>query len=1469
MNLYKILSLEKFKTLHLFCKNSHALKHILRILFILLAFSHLTEAQIVVSDTADCAPFTDVQFNSTAGVGDWDFGDGASAINTNNAKHTFSKPGTYTVTFSQGGNIVDSQEIIVFGNPNPTFTLTGDSSGCIPFLVPFVDQSTGDGSSSIVDWQWTFGDGGSSSDQNPSYTYALVGEFTVSLIVTDDNGCDSALVIPKLISTSTPPNANFTNSGMTSCSTPLVVDVTNNSTNSSGGTTDLTYLWDFGGGNTSTDMDPTDPTYSTEGALSISLTVTEDGGCSDTYTQNGNIGNPTAAISIADTICLNSPTQFVNNSVGGSSWSWVFSNGTTSSLKNPFATFSTGGIHTATLTASQSGCSHDTTVSFFVQEIIPDFSIVPSYLCEAPWCVEVIQNASGGSDSYTWQFGDGAIDAGDTANHCYLLDTNIYTVYDPIYYNITLTASSKWGCFATATLPDTIYPVSAFFSPDTAKGCAPLEVAFSDSTRSREGIVSWEWDFGDGTTSTLQNPNHIYTDTGHFTTVLIVENAFGCRDTSYPVVITVGEEINLDFTINPTTVCLGDSVTFTDISGSTEIDYWHFGTDGGRSGSCPDQSVQKWAFFNETGQHDVTFSANINGCISDTTISNAVTVQGPSSSFFYNGHCDTPFQYTFDATLGDVESFTWDFGDGTVLNSVDVNDTLINHTYAATGDYTVYFISANATSGCANDTDSLVVHVREVYAEITGDSILCSGIPYSYSSANSIDNYNSCNDGFRWDLGDGTQPIITAGTSHTYQFGDTGVYELRMITKDINLCYDTAYKSVRVAYIDVGFTLSDTEGCLPLAITFTDTSISDTLFTDWNWSFGNGTTSTLQNPTVTYTDVTKSQYEIILTARDSLGCIDADTAYVTPHIPDTNFVVNDRTLCVGDSALFTLSGGAKIASATWDFGDGGSSTDLNPYHTFSTAGDFDVKVTVVDTNGCTGTKTRTLYMEVDDYPTALFMTNVDTNSVICYPVQINFTDTSIVNTFGSRVWDLGVPNPILPSTTVSWNYDQPGTYTTSLIERSSNGCADTLEKTFEIVGPIADFDLSKSAICVGEEITFSIKDSADVATFLWDFGDGTSTSAVDPITHQFTEVPNGGTTNVQLIIWSEDSVCDYVTVKPVNIYEVEARFDFVDSTICDNEQAQFVNNSIGATTYLWNFDNGSTSTVKTPADQNYGVVGKYDVSLIITDNVNGCEDTLVKELEVLPRPTVTATSSAMCFGDSALLGAGGANVYSWDNSTLVDYPDSNSTWSFPAITTTFTVTGTDTNNCSNTASTEVVVFIEPTNKLIEQCYVIGEFIPLGEDYGSTYTYDWTIGETKYLTCTNCAKQTIQIKDEHEDPISFIVEYRDTLGCFVSQDEYQICILDKYTVDVPSAFTPNGAGENDIVYVKGHGIEELFYFRIYNRWGELIFETNDINVGWDGTYKGEAQNMETYIYQAKVRFYNGEFEEKGGSITLIR
>ncbi|MDA9329109.1 gliding motility-associated C-terminal domain-containing protein, partial [Flavobacteriales bacterium] len=261
-------------------------------------------------------------------------------------------------------------------------------------------------------------------------------------------------------------------------------------------------------------------------------------------------------------------------------------------------------------------------------------------------------------------------------------------------------------------------------------------------------------------------------------------------------------------------------------------------------------------------------------------------------------------------------------------------------------------------------------------------------------------------------------------------------------------------------------------------------------------------------------------------------------------------------------------------------------------------------------------------------------------------------------------------------------------------------------------------------------------------------------------------------------------------------------------------------------------------------------------------------DTMIKTLEILPRPIVSATGGEMCFGGSALITASGAMTYSWNDSIEILHPDSSASYAFANQTITYTVTGTDTSGCLDTAQATVTVIKE--QNLIEEreCIVIGETATIGFDYGPGYTYDWTAGPTEFLVCKECAVQTVSIIEE-VDSIEYEVAYSDSLGCFPKVNKYTVCVEDKYTVDVPSAFTPNGAGENNIVYVKGHGVQELVYFRIYNRWGEMVFETNNINEGWNGNYKGQAQDMETFVYQAKVKFYNDTFGEKGGEITLIR
>ncbi len=338
---------------------------------------------------------------------------------------------------------INAYEAVNTGTPPPVAAFSGSpTSGCTPLTVTFTDESTGD----ITSWDWTFGDGGTSTAQNPSYEYTSTGTFTVSLTVTGPGGSDTETKTD-YITVSDVPTAGFTGSP-TSGEVPLTVNFTNTS---SGATS---YLWDFGDTQTSTATNPSH-TYTEAGTFTVTLTATNSCG-SDTETKTDYItvsDVPTAGFTgspISGEVPLT--VTFTNTSSGATSYSWDFGDTQTSTAQNPSHTYTSAGTYTVTLTATNSCGSDD--------EVKIDY--------------------------------------------------------------ITVTCT----------------PPVADFSGSPTSGDAPLTVNFIDMST---GATSWLWDFGDTETSTAQNPNHIYTDSGTYTVTLTVTNACGSDIATKIDYITVTE----------------------------------------------------------------------------------------------------------------------------------------------------------------------------------------------------------------------------------------------------------------------------------------------------------------------------------------------------------------------------------------------------------------------------------------------------------------------------------------------------------------------------------------------------------------------------------------------------------------------------------------------------------------------------------------------------------------------------------------------------------------------------------------------------------------------------------------------------------------------------------------------------------------------------------------------------------------
>jgi gliding motility-associated-like protein len=396
-----------------------------------------------------------------------------------------------------------------------------------------------------------------------------------------------------------------------------------------------------------------------------------------------------------------------------------------------------------------------------------------------------------------------------------------------------------------------------------------------------------------------------------------------------------------------------------------------------------------------------------------------------------------------------------------------------------------------------------------------------------------------------------------------------------------------------------------------------------------------------------------------------------------------------------------------------------------------------------------------------------------------------------------------------------------------------------------------------------------MKNQVDVDTWDWDFG-GVVVAGGTPRKHRFDYYPPGGTNNVILNVFSVGKACSFPITKTINFHDAYANFGINDTTLCANTPLVLTDSSGGADTWQWVIvPNGQTYSTQDPGPISLSTPGNYTIALRISDQASGCKDTLVKEMEVVALPTFTVSSSkSICEGASTVLTATNKpnHTYSWTPTTNLSTPSSSSTNASPLVTTPYTVLVTNADGCSDSKTTTVTVFGPISSFPFDTaCIVAGQTISLGTDLGSNYTYDWTDGDTKNLSCTSCPVTNLKVVEVG----TYVFKVTDKLNCFTSTNSYDICVSPDHTVDVPSAFTPDGDGVNDVIYVDGWGIETLKMFRIFNRWGEVVFESSDIKIGWNGNYKFSPQPSDTYVYQVDGVFYGGEDFTKSGTITLIR
>ena len=1427
-----------------------------------------------------CAPL-EVNFSPPdGGQAFWNFDDGVTST-LSAPSHVYTGSGVFNVTYSRtsGGPIIGTVTVTVFERPTISLSID-DTEGCIPHSVNFEATSSLDPSIALNELNWSFGDGTGASGPTTSNTYQQAGTFDVAVeIVTDLPTCNTTVIFSDTVSALALPEVRFATSPNPpqSCDVPLDVGLTNRST----GADPLTYNWDFGNGTTSNLEEPGSAIYTSAGAFTLSLGVIDANGCESSTSRLGSAGPPSADFTLADTVCFGD-TIIINAVAAADTYDWTYGPGI--DLINDLGptqqvVFTTPGFTTVGLEVQNlvQGCSSDSTRNIFVQQLIPDITSDPTSSCSTPYTINYTVNNTDITALWTFAFGQGQSTS---------LDTSITFEYDEggeFGYNAlenvraVIEITSPQGCMAFDTVTNFIDIPNALFIPDIHNGCAPLLVTFSDSIRSTAAVTSVTIDWGDGI---VENPSpvgpwqHTYTMPGEYEAFILMENALGCRDTSYSIPIQVGEPIgNLTFTSDVSPACPGDTLTFINTTTDPRIDNVHFEVEGGSSFHCGSNDTLFHVLTDaiEGSDIDFTFFVEYNGCIDSLTDVIPYT-SAPLAQLNYKVECETPFDVRFfnENTRSTADSL-YVFSDsvGIFRDSFAITDSL-DLTLPSRGVYQAVIVAIDPSSPCGSDRDTVEFYITQPIARFDLDTLFCSGSILPLDGSSSQDVNATCSKGFQWEF-TFDRPYTTERTTtgDDVLAGARGDQTVTLIVEDINGCTDTTTNDIRVFQTDLVITPSQTRICLPATVDFNLTVDADTTVVTYEWDFGGLGTSMEQNPTFTFPDNPDVEGEILVTVMttDELGCVGNAEFIITVYRPISEVLTVPEApiICAGQSIDFAASDFTSEGSFLqfmWDFDNGSTSQNRIETTTYNNSGMFNVTLDFTEVGtGCSGD--TTIVVTVQDAPTANFTSDIDNQSVVCFPQIVEFTDVSTSTSPFTPIFQVGTQ--IAVGNTFTAALDR-GTSEVSLIAITSAGCADTVTREFTLVGPEGGFTFDPGIICRGQTVDFMLRDTVDVESWTWDFGDGTTEDDTDPTSHTYTDTTLADAIPIILTLLNGGGECDFVVTDTLRFFDLEARFttELGSNFACD-PTVQFRDQSIGATTFLYDFGNGNTSTDPNPTFTFSGP-GDFEVTLTIGNDI-GCTGTITDTITVLEELDLNVALDLDCSIQSTDITVNANRVLAdvlFDPPGLIAGQTGNvfSTVSLSAPTD-ITITAIDTFGCEAVSAVQQLE-IGPVFDFESQdtFFVLrgSDFvIDVDEQAGFDVTFNDPDIQFPNPTVTN-------VQGDMGIEISVFNEVCDQTTLI----NIQLIVFDEPIV--PNLFSPNGDGTNDDwgpLFPEGF-LPTVNIYQVYNRFGALVFESEDPTERWLGDSKGQDDApSDVYAYVIKFVFPNGDEFNSSGEVTLLR
>ncbi len=1230
--------------------------------------------------------------------------------------------------------------------------------------------------------------------------------------------------------------------------------------------------------------------------------------------------------------CAPEYITFTNQTVGALDYTWTFPNASSATTTNASYTFEnttleTVQTQTVRLTATNGICSEFIEKDYTVYPIlVPAFNPSITTIC-APDTVSFVNISTGAIVSNLWDFDDGTPTNGDTdVKHEFVNRTT-----NDLPRSVKLTITNEVGCQNSTTHIITVSPEVAadFVFTIPSPACYPANVPFEN--KSLNGTV-FEWTMGDGTTyNNFTPPPHQYsttnTSTSEIDTIrLTVTGYYNSTCTSFiEKTIEVFPDVVASFSITDDTGCSPWTSTFVNNSTGYGLNYiWDY-KDGNYSSDGNATHTHSFRNLTDTTQvYDISLLlTDGNGCFANQNNNVTVYREVIADFTFLKDDVCTPFPVTFSYPSTGINGteFTWDFGDGSI-NETHYNRNPFKHTFDNTNANTEYIETYQITL-YAEDTvttcDSTIVKLIDVYPWLLPSFDVdvtegCNPLTVDFTNRSTgLANYN-------WSFDDGQSSPLTS-PEHTFSHSNSENSETFTVklttTQETTGCAKNVDTIITVySFLDAHFGLAKIDGkkgskaaivggCHPFTVEIVDSSKTNAT---WAWDFGNGDTGTMQQPgNRTYENTNQTApllnviYDVKLQVTNLQGCFDRDSAQLEVYPRSAPAFSVDNEGCHPHRVSFIDE--SVVDNSTkyyWVLGDGSSKVVSNFDYTYTNYSYTDIANYTATLNtttsyGCEDTISQVI--TVYPKPLADFVPELYRS---CPPFETSLVNSSegIDITF---FWDFdnGETKEIDQLTT-----EHPIYYNNSAIDEilqkdpslrvvTEYGCEDTTIVPIYVFPAVSiGFTPSIKEGCSPLAVDFTNTSNRSAKIFTWTFGDGNTSGLKHPNNTYFNETVDDQTYVVNLQAESEhgcsNEISDIITVYLTPLVDFDAK-DYVQEY--PDDSVWFTNlTQPGPWSFNWDFGNGDYS-VRDDATFLY-LYGTWadneDDNIFMVTLIAGsdfCSDTVSHAVKIIP-PKPILSIEQITPGEGCVplqvkfeINQQYSNSFAWEfgNNDSAFVAEPVYTYTEPGIyNVRLSATG---DGGTNYAHSVVYVYalpepdfkVNPDSVMLPDQEIHVYNLTLN---GDTYEWDFGDGETSTEKDPNHLYTAAGYYD------ITLVSYSKE-GCVNTLiQEGAVHVSGAGTIKFPNAFLPNEMSPSDgsyndpdvdnNVFHPIHTTVKTYELWIFNRWGEQIFYSNNIEKGWNGKMNnnGKRLGQDVYFWKSQGTFQNGYPYDKAGDVTII-